>query len=280
VGPDVRDERVMRRFLVGDVTPDEHDAVDDACAEDSEYFEALCALEEELLVLHLRGELPADVRNRFIETLPDYPARQRRLDELAALRSVIAEEARLVAANGDHRAPVPSAPVPSAPVLAPARPSSTRYLPLAAAAGFVLVAAVGIWWSMSQRHPSDTFPPPITTTRKSTTFMLALGQNRSDASQQNVFGVPRDVDDVDLEATVRPSAGATLSATLQRVGGEPIPMAGAPHDLRTRDGASVARWRLPGSALGVGDYVLTIAEERSAGERDTLARAFFSIVER
>jgi hypothetical protein len=298
VGPDLRDEHLMRRFLVGDVSQDEHDAVDDACAADEKYFEELCALEEELLVLHLRGELPDEVRTRFVETLPDYPARQRRLDELTALRSVIAEQTpHLVSVNGAAREaaaappiaamPGPPPPVSGQPVRTPGpehpgmeRPGMERYLWWAAAAGLLIAAGAAIWWTTMQRRETDAVPPQIVKVRSSTTFVLAVGHVRSDTGKQNVFRVPRNIDDVDLEVMVRASAGATLSATLQRVGGEPIPIAGAPRDVQTREGAIVARWRVPGSILGAGDYVLTITGERSAGERDTLASAFFSIVER
>lgn len=155
-----------------------------------------------------------------------------------------------------------------------------RYVWWAAAAGLLLAAGAAIWWTTMQRRETGVVPPPIVTARSSTTFVLAVGQVRSDAGKQNVFRVPRNIDDVDLEVMVRASAGATLSATLQRVGGEPIPIASAPHDLRTREGAIVARWRVLGSILGAGDYLMTITGERSAGERDTLASAFFSIVER
>src|SRR5262245_49649918 len=74
----------MARFLLGEVTAEERDAVEELFATDHEYFEALRALEDELIVRHLKRELPQEWRTPFDRAYLQSPDRRRRVDEIAA----------------------------------------------------------------------------------------------------------------------------------------------------------------------------------------------------
>src|ERR1041385_2166938 len=77
----VRNESLMRRFLVGDATDEERDMVERAFMEDGAFFESLCALEHEMIVQYVRNELPAEWRERFKSSIEASPARAARVRE-------------------------------------------------------------------------------------------------------------------------------------------------------------------------------------------------------
>src|SRR4030095_15428191 len=91
---DLDDDDLKRRFLVGDVTPDEQARVEARFMADAAYFEELRALEHELMLSHLRGELPEKWQARFKARVLDSPARHQRVDDVEAFASALAEAGR------------------------------------------------------------------------------------------------------------------------------------------------------------------------------------------
>jgi len=81
---DTADDRLMTRFLLDDLPADERALVQDRSAADADYFESLCALEDDLILRHLRGELPARDAQLFARAYAS-PARQPRLESAQAL---------------------------------------------------------------------------------------------------------------------------------------------------------------------------------------------------
>src|SRR5262245_26219364 len=75
----------MKRFLVGDVTPEERERVEGRFMTDPDSFERVCAIEDDLILSHVRNELPADWRARFESAYLTTPARRRRVDEMRAV---------------------------------------------------------------------------------------------------------------------------------------------------------------------------------------------------
>jgi len=76
---DIEDERLMARFLVGDLAPAEQEAVEARLTADPAYFEAMCALEDELILRWHRGELSDRERELFERAYRTSPSRRARL---------------------------------------------------------------------------------------------------------------------------------------------------------------------------------------------------------
>ena len=82
----VEDEQVLTRFLLGDVEPADRQAAEDRLAEDPVFFEALCALEDEMILKWHRGELADGDWRLFAQSYMTSPARQARV---AGVRELI-----------------------------------------------------------------------------------------------------------------------------------------------------------------------------------------------
>jgi hypothetical protein len=91
---DVHDEDLMRRFLIGEVEPDERARIEELFMRDPEYFEALCAVEEEMILSHVRGDLPERWRAPFEAHVLASPAGRRKVEDTGALLQVLAKSAQ------------------------------------------------------------------------------------------------------------------------------------------------------------------------------------------
>jgi hypothetical protein len=90
---------MMLRFLLGDLAPAERESIEERLTADPIYFEALCALEDEVILKSHRGELSHRERRLFAQTYLASPARQARVASVrdlinAAERRKGAEESR------------------------------------------------------------------------------------------------------------------------------------------------------------------------------------------
>src|SRR5688572_11651809 len=83
------DEALLVRYLIGDCSDDERTRVEERFFADTEAFDRLCELEEELAARYARGELRADERAQF-ERAYSAPPRRDRLILNLALGQVIA----------------------------------------------------------------------------------------------------------------------------------------------------------------------------------------------
>jgi hypothetical protein len=268
VTADAWDDLLRYRFLVGDVSTRERDLVEDACARDGRYFESLCAFEDELLALYLRGELHPEWCARLVATLPAYPKRQRRLQEITELRAVLEDRRSTQIAARPSTASVP-----------PARRPAVLIRALAAAAALVAIVIAG--WAVRRSEPVARVDGTTTTPSRPATFVtfaLVVGQQRSDLRQANVFPEPRQSDEVHLEVPVPAGEATAVAATLRRVGDQAVPMAAGPARQERRGDAIVTTWRVPAASLVAGDYLLTVTADVS-GTSQTVATAFFSVVE-
>lgn len=254
--PDNPGDDLDRRFLFGDVTPDEREHVETRMADDQAYFEALCALEDELVSAYARGTLPEAQRVRFAETLAAYPRRRERLHEIESLRAVLAE-------SSSDAAPIN-------------RPKSRAVLyAFAAVAASIIVAAV-LWnRAGTDERPRAGVGKDAGVTSQPVeirTFVLALGQTRDGNGPARSFPNPGSSGFVDLVVDL-PSTPAALRATLTRVGDPTVIASGVPRPGAPDEPASRIAWRVSSSTVSAGDYLLTL---RDADE--TVASAYFRVL--
>lgn len=261
---DLRDEDLMRRFLLEDLTPEEREHVEAAFFRDPAYFDALSAAEDELILLHLRSELPERWRDSFQRAILDSPARRRHVDDMRGLL------AASVAAG---------APPADGSRWWKRSPKGLGVLFTAAAA--VLILAFG--WLLRQDRPQPaTASPAIRTgvTPGVVTLFLAPGLTRADLRQSNVFRIPAGAARVQFGLVVPQHQLAEMRIQLRPVDGAAIATATG-GDLVVRDtvdGLAVT-WPVPASLLGPGDYILTVSATPAPGrDPESVAKRFFSVV--
>lgn len=247
---DIRNESLMRSFLLGRAGPEESDRIERELVADPAYFEEMCALEDELAVQYRRGELSAAETEQFERHVLWSPARARHAQQIAAIGDALLE-----------------------------RPAPTRRRSMAASwrpwsmAACIAAALVGGWmiWAPSP-------PPSSPASAVLATFVLTDGQVRSGGGGGNVFRIVSGDGDVELEITVPSASVARPSARLRRVGDAVLPWVGDARITRVNERSSTLTWRVPSAMLMLGDYVLSVSDESTPGTPIPLASAFFRIV--
>jgi len=85
---DLDNEKLMTRYLLGELSLADRALVEERLASDPLYFEALCALEDELILKWHRGELSDDERRLFTLAYLSSPARRARVESTRAVIDV------------------------------------------------------------------------------------------------------------------------------------------------------------------------------------------------
>jgi hypothetical protein len=248
----------MRRFLLGELGPEERERVEARFAADPAYFEALCALEEDMILSHLRRETSAQPRAAFEQAFLTTPARRKRVYELQAFVDALPAQPPATSSARPQRQSVASWPV----------------FRLAAAAGLLAAGALGAWLAVRSREPQ--FPTQVEQRDPpesgAPVLLLLPGLTRSELGQSNVFRIP--ATEAVLLEMVEPieSAAGELRASIRPVGASALVVTTAPEIVRSADGVRLA-WTVPAGQLPPGDYVLTLNDGR-----DSVASRFFTIV--
>jgi hypothetical protein len=86
---DLDNERIMTRYLLGDPTLADRAPIEDGLSRDALYFEALCALEDEVILKWHRGELSDDECRLFTLAYLSSPTRHARVESTRALIDAI-----------------------------------------------------------------------------------------------------------------------------------------------------------------------------------------------
>jgi len=267
--PEQFSDELLKRFLVGDVTAEERDRVEQAFIGNDELFEELTALEHEIFLAHSRGELEPPWRERLDAILLESPARRRRAEQVRAFSAALQDVKPVFAAT--------SGSVRSGPTVARITTRTRSFLASAAA----VVGLVGGAWLISRTTPgrapaglpSGDTPMP----REVATFVLLPGATRSDARQANIFRMLPGAQQIRLQLTLEDQDVAAVRATLTPVGGEPVSVPDPP-TVRKTGAAIEIDWLIPARLLAPGDYIVTVMAGGDAAE--PLARRFFSLDER
>lgn len=262
--PGPYDEAEMTRFLVGDATPDERERIEARFMAEVDYFDAMCALEQELLASLVRGDLPPLERERLEAELSRSPMRLRELDDMRALAAALARS------SGQP----------------PSTVASRRRVWIRVAAVAAGIAAVFVVWRQTrliQRTPVEqvaSTPAESVTEPRIATMFLAPGTPRAEAvAQANIFRVPAGVEIVLLTLAVPAEASDNLQARLRIVGGAAVDISGAPVPQQATGRGRDVAVRVPATKLRPGDYVLTLSAGTAGRGTEDIASRFFSVVE-
>lgn len=287
------DEDLMRRFLLGAVSPEERERVEDRLMTDGDYFDALRALEIEMGLDHLHGRTSPQEQEPFKKTVLAAPARRKEVEELG----------RFAAALESARRPQA---VPARPVARPLEPARRdrapwwqalidatlgpaprgRRLTLVGAAAVVLIAALvymrapaGVPQVSDSTTPQPTGVPANDGARPQSivaTFVLLPGASRAELRQANVFERPVGADEIALVTTVPDAVDTRVGAILRPVGGDPLPLRFGPEVTAVSGGIEV-RVRAEQRVLPRGDYLLQLTRQVSGATPEPFATRFFTV---
>lgn len=96
------DKRSLRRYLLGEATPEEQNMIEQRLLTEQEYFDELIKVEEELTDEYVRGELPDAEKKDFERHFVVNPERQDRVQFARTLNQYLSRHASSVAEAGDH----------------------------------------------------------------------------------------------------------------------------------------------------------------------------------
>jgi hypothetical protein len=82
------DEQIAR-YLLGEMSENEHSAFDERLVLDASFFEEVCAQEDELIMRYLRGKLEKGVAARFQKVYLNQPARRGRIESARFFRKAV-----------------------------------------------------------------------------------------------------------------------------------------------------------------------------------------------
>jgi len=270
----VEEEQVLTRFLLGGLAPTERQTIEDRLTEDPEFFESLCALEDEVILKWHRGELSPEEWQLFTQSYLTSPPRQARV---ASVRELID-----AAERWKHAAEPEASPWGRLPRWLTA-PRRVPQFALAAASVMVIAVVPALLYQTryamqrlqdAEREISSLRQQSGGTQHLAAVFTLApvtvRSQDATDAT--NVVRVPREAAEIWLRFEMAdPGTHAGFDAILEPLEGG---LATTPHPARLERTATgtLVTLTLPASDLPDGDYVLRL-RRLTAGDTSEIVAA-------
>jgi hypothetical protein len=262
----------MTRFLLGGGTLEEREEIESRLA-DSSYFEAMSALEDELIVRWHRGELPADQRRQFELAFMSSPARRARVEATAQLIEASA------AWRGLETGRVSIGQRVARWLTERRRGSSFAF----AAAAAALLLAVPVWVYMSNRvnrveQENAALRAQANDGRRLVVaFALAPPPERGGPGDENSIRIPEGTNEIWLRFDLPDVAGPiALSSSLRNLEGAPAPTPGAVQVTSIGNGIEVSV-PVPARELGRGDYVLTVRQSAAGAAAAPVGSRWFRV---
>jgi hypothetical protein len=155
------DETELRRYLLGELTPEELAQVKERLFLDSDYFRQLQAAEDELIDDYIYEELSTAERGRFETYFLVQPGRRKDIRIAQALKRYISAEAQPLPFTQDSAAvALPRPPLAeSGVVFSTFRRSFSSFARLSLAAAALIILAIGIWLLISVVRNRERSPP-------------------------------------------------------------------------------------------------------------------------
>jgi len=137
----LEEELLLKRFLLGDLSPSEQSEIEERLFADPQYFSQFRAAEDELIDEYLYGDLEGSERERFEKHFATTPERRESLRVAKALQQYIVKNPSAATEFADE-AP---APRPAKRTILDILGLSGNTLRFAMAAVVLLIVAVGVW---------------------------------------------------------------------------------------------------------------------------------------
>jgi hypothetical protein len=260
------EDQVMTEYLLGGLSLDEREQVADRLALDPVYFEAMAALEDDLLERWHLGRLTSEQEARFSSAYGSDPARRARaeaagslLDAVTALKEAGPAEPVSWWSRGAWRRAVAWC----------ALPSKVPRLALAAAGALVVAAAVVLWSRDGVLDRRVVFAVTLT----------AVGERGPGAAQgMDRIRLAPDVDELRLTIDLDRSAATDgpFDAEVEALDGGTITHLGPPRVVNTAT-AAVVTLTMTADALPSGDYVLRLRRSGDGGRPENVTTRAFRV---
>ena len=88
---DINNEKLISRYLLGDLPEEQQVEIEDRAFSDKDYLASITAVENDLIDEYVRGELPDEDRQRFETRFLASAERRKRVEFATALRTVVSE---------------------------------------------------------------------------------------------------------------------------------------------------------------------------------------------
>jgi hypothetical protein len=290
-------------YLLGRLSDEDAQALEERYFRDSDLFERLRALETDLLDDYARGELAGQDRSDFERRLESSPLLRSRLESAVAIQRAFAlgsADAEAAPPAGQHQRPLPR------------RPGLAWLAGLGAAAAVVL-AVVGLnlhrengqlltgireaelverrleeenrslHREISARPPapnssasaSPIVSVPVDVSGRVFSFRLVPGLLR-DLHASNDVVVPKGIAAVVLEVPVGSGTGWRYRVRVETISGDLV-LDQANVAASKRRGGDVAVLAFPASSIPAGDYVLKVARRRDGAPSEPVSDLAFRI---
>ena len=306
-------EALLRQYLLGTLAEDERTRLEDKYFADSDLFQELVGVENDLIDTYVRRQLSPAESQQFESQYLSSPERLARVEFARSLerarhefRKSAAEKHSNTWKFGLH--------------FFSARYQGLRWAALAAS---LLIAVSGGWWLFSEKHQSRSArqdaqlvskPPtpqtgneinqPSTTGSKivahggsrSTkeadntniaaldlsrepvlTFTIQPGTVRGAGSVRNELVLPSNIASVRFQLPVRYDSNAKYTVELQTVEGESIETSSR-FTSRKSDGQAVVSFRVPSHRLKPGDYIVRLSGTDASGKSEAIQSYSFRIL--
>jgi hypothetical protein len=276
---DTEHRATVRRYLLGEATDQEREALEREYFEDESALSRVEAEEETLIEEYLAERLNVRDRELFQERYLASPIHRQRVDAIRRLSAMSASGAD--AAKGISRA----------------RVSSYQWLALAAA----LILAAGAAWVFtpgkpvslssptatgnrpsdasapsSQPSPRPSAMPPATAPRVFAFSLPPISTRSADEAPRLVIPHGTDVVSLQLEGTGRPVPLNQTRAEIRRVTGEEA-WSGPAISSTDIPSGTLARIDVPAARLPADDYIVTLFETPASASDRELNRYFLRV---
>jgi hypothetical protein len=258
----VEDERLIIKYLLGELPDEEQEQVEDRYASDDDFFEELLIIESELIDKYLQGELSDRERERFETVFLRPLSRRERVKNARVMMKWIAD--------------VPN-PVSSVTLDEP-RPwwlslsAFWKYRPIKLAAGFAVVAlAFTASWIIIRNLQRPPYSP-----QQKVSFDLTPDAVRG-GNELRTLEINSDVSELEFYLYLEKSLQGRFTATLQTSTGKIVRKEFALEAQQTPSGKAVIL-SLPANILSNDDYFIILARENDKGTPDIIAEYQFRVV--
>lgn len=280
---DPKEQIILRQYLLGELSAESRQPVEERLLTDSDFLEELAITEEELIDQYLSGDLAAPETESFETHFLATPVHRRKLTFARAFKKYVAATTDTEAS--DNKASDVLVPDAGASDLADTSytqpPPSRSFFPaflnirsplvgfsLAAVLLLLVGGGVGVWRMSSNRSSSNQHVISV---------VLTPGAARSEGEIKRVT-IPPATDAVDLQLEITqgdyPSYRAML---LTDEGREAFTQTGL--KAQTANNSRFVNFNVPAKELSLGDYQVKLSGQSATNEFEDLASYTFRVAQ-
>jgi hypothetical protein len=274
----VMDEPELVQFVLGRLSEEERERIERKMFADDEFFERLCAVENELVRDYLHRKLPPSIAADFERRLTVSPNLRRRTEDARGLMVAMGAAPRTAVSVAGEPPPwwgklfVFSQPVYGAAWVCVA----------------VTAVVVAIWFGVDNRHlrvevagdrvAGDRVPGGGS--RNGVSFLLTAGATmRGGGTAATPLRIPPGAGSIHFDLELRTKTiYREFRAELRDVDQETALWSGSARRSRTPAGTEMAALDIPGPVFARADYVLSVKGLAASGEWEDLPSYAFGVV--